>query len=409
MVQAVVGALAAYADEHGYRFWAPLAGTRSPHPRVGPPNIPVDFTEWLAEGYANEKNLFFRWLTDGQQVPPRSWFAACLDREQNPPGADALFNVPCDADDTALATVIQHLAFPGKVSSGATAGDDAVTALTGFRDIGRARADPHNRWIGPGTGAFLTWLRHEEHPTFANPEAGVIPLGVNNVCAVVNANVALALALTGNRRRPGYAECLALLARAIEQREWPEAGLYYPQRMTFPYAVTRAFRDGAAHEDPLPAAMRTLLVQLLEEQAAWGRRHPRRFGAFPGGEDVSDHLATALGVTALLNIGRPTAAAVGCGHEFDVAVRAGIRRLINCGYRRRPWHDTTRAVVGDVGAKVWEWDTGLFFASSYWDMAHWRSRAHVVGCVLEALVKYVLGFDLDPERTGGKRLALIEA
>ena len=132
--------------------------------------------------------------------------------------------------------------------------------------------------------------------------------------------------------------------------------------------------------------MRTLLGQLLEEQAAWRQCHPRRDGAFPGGDDRSDHLATALGVTALLNIGRPIANVIGRATEFDAAVRSGIRRLIRSGYRRRPWNETTLAALHDPHAVVWKWDTGLFFASSYWDMAHWRSRAYTVAVTLEALV-----------------------
>jgi hypothetical protein len=409
MLRLVAGALEAYRDGAAYRFWSPLQGDRRDDcPRVGPANIPLEFAESFARTYVRGRNPFIRWLVDGQRVPPRWWLDSCLDRNENPSGASALFNVPADADDTALAMTFLHL-FGCRGVEAKPADFSATRRLAEYRDLGRCRRDTHNHWIEPDSGAFLTWLRSEEKPTFACPAAGVMPLAVNNVCAVVNANVALALALTGERSMPGYRESLRLVAAAILRRAWPAAALYYPQRLMLPYAASRAYRDGGAREEPLPEAMRVVLLQLLDEQAGWARRHPRRAGAFPGGDDASDHLATALGVTALLNLGVETARAIGRATELEAAVKAGVRRLLEDGHRRRPWHPSTLATLGDRNATVWEWDSGLFFASSYWDMAHWRSRAYTAAMVLEALVKYVLGYDLGDAPGLSSRLLIIDA
>ena len=408
MLEGAARAATAYQNGGTSRFWSALPGTCSPFPRIGPPNIPVAFAEYMARHLTDPTGPLFRWLARRRQGVPRVWYRACFDPARNPAGADVLFNIAADADDTALGMILERIA-TGSAGPRTAREGAAIAALAAHRDIGRTRADVYNRWIGSDTGAFLTWLRSEDEPTFSNPELGVVPMCVNNVCVVVNANVVLALALTGATATPGYTDALRLIGHVIEHGTWPRAALYYPQRMMFPYAASRAFRDGGIREDPMPAAMRTLLGHLLDEQARWAVQHPRRRGAFPGGLDASDHLGTALGVSALLNVGRTTADAIGRGNDFDAALDAGVRRLLDTAYRRRCWHDTTRAAFGASGATVWEWDTGLFFASSYREMAHWRSRAYTVGAVLEALVKYALGIDADDAPLGQRRLALTDA
>jgi hypothetical protein len=114
-------------------------------------------------------------------------------------------------------------------------------------------------------------------------------------------------------------------------------------------------------------------------------------------------------LTAPLNRVGATARAIGRATELEAAVKAGVRRLLEDGRRRRPWHPSTLAALGDRNATVWEWDSGLFFASSYWDMAHWRSRAFTAAMALEALVKYVLGYDLGDAPGLSSRLLIIDA
>jgi hypothetical protein len=50
--------------------------------------------------------------------------------------------------------------------------------------------------------------------------------------------------------------------------------------------------------------------------------------------------------------------------------------------------------------------SGLFFAASFWDLAHWRSQSFTVAMVLEALTKYALAYDLDDSPAGVRRLKL---
>lgn len=390
-----------------YNFWAELPGVRGSTPRTGPLNIPVQMIEKLASAYLNPRfKGFFAFLCRGQQVPPPFWIEACLDREGNPTGADALFNIPNDADDTATAVAFQYLFAKRFPRDGVTPDRHALSLIQNYRDLDRTKEDGRDTWKGKNTGAFLTWMKDENRPTFEHPEEGVVPLAVNNVDAVVNCNAAFSVALNGLKNLPGYRDSLRLIVAAIRRKTWPEAGLYYPQNMIFPYAASRAFRDGGAREEGMDEAMGKLLADLLALQRDWARRFPDHAGAFPGGEDRSDHLATALGVTSLLNIGRDRASQAGLKEEFDQALQAGVAYLLKVKKLRSPINSSTGARFATKDGKVAIWDSGLFFSASYWDLGHWRSQAFTTAMVLEALTKFALAYDLDQSAFGARRIQL---
>ncbi len=379
-----------------YNFWAVLPGFRSEAPRTGPFNIPVSQLEMLAKAYLNPKFAkLFAVLARGQQTPPKYWLERCLNMNDNKTGADALFNIPNDADDTSTAVSFQqmyHARFPGSEIRPDFA---ALQRISEFRDVGRAREDGRDGWKGKDTGAFLTWLKDENKPVFDCPEIGIVPLGVNNVDVVVNSNVLFAMALTGRKDLPGYQECVTLIKNAADRHAWPEAGLYYPQNMIFPYAASRAYRDGSAREPEMKAAMQRIMRDLIVAQKDWGERNPTRRGAFPGGDDKSDHLASALAVTTLINIGRQNAIEAGLIDEYDRAVRSGIDYLVRQAIWEKAKNPETAGKFKTPGDKCATWLSGLFFAASFWDLAHWRSQAFTVAMVLEALTKYALAYDCD--------------
>jgi hypothetical protein len=397
----------------GYRFWTLLPPEEGAVPRAGPLNIPVaiaratasvslseTFSDFNAKSAGVPRGWLGRWFfwrfVDGAKsgyLLPRSWVESCLDPRLNPGGADALLNVPDDADDTALAAALWHTAAQRGVAVSPV--DTAVLAQFGrHRDQQRAKEDGRDRWKGTGTGAYLTWLASETDATFGAPQRGVIPLGVNNVDAVINANVVYALALTGQRHQPGYADALRVVLRAAQLRAWPAAGLYYPQPMMFPYAATRAFRDGGAQEPPMRAAMSCLLTDLITTQEAYGRAHPARRGGFPGGGDRSEALATALGLTAMLNIGISVARSCGLECRYRRAVDESAEHLLALRRAGIAHDDATRRVTG---ARVYWWRAGVVFASSYEDLAQWRSTAHTTAVALDALARYAMAYDLTPE------------
>lgn len=391
--------ISGYKRGGAYNFWAVLPGTSSGAPRTGPLNIPVKFTEGLARAYVNPRLAkFWKFFARNLSTPPKDWVVECLDEKANPTGADALFNIPNDSDDTSTAVAMQklHSLFCDPSCQHRRVDREALEDIQNHRDIDRPREDGRDSWKGKDTGAFLTWLRSEREPVFGAPAQGVVPLGVNNVDCVVNSNVLFSLGLNRMTDLPGYGDCIELLARAVELKAWPRAGLYYPQNMIFPYCLTRAWRDGEIDSDRLSGVMGKLLGDLLEEAREHGIRTGRK-GAFPGGEDRADHLSTALGLVSLLNIGRGVAEAGGLAERYDEAVEHAVDFLIAERRERKiEFSDTLGGALSGRGVRSrgYTWNSGLFFSASFWDLAHWRSQAFTVAVVTEALAKYVLAYDL---------------
>lgn len=391
--------LRSYQRGAAYNFWRVLPGWEGAQRRSGPLNVPMPLLRATAEAHRQPDYPAYRqalrsagisghdlplpplplWsllqlqTISRSRLPPVDWVEKCLDPAQNPTGVDAFFNIPNDADDTAAMAMLLQLS--GQPDP------RLLTRLSQFRDTGRDREDGRDSWKGKDSGAFLTWLADETRPTFGNVTEGVIPLGVNNVDVIVNANVIHAIALAGRRDLPGYHEAVRLVARCAMERHWPAAGLYYPQMMIFPYAAARAWREGPVREAPMAEAMPKLLHDLLDQQETFGRNHPLKQGAFPGGEDPTEALSTALGLAALLNLGEDTARALGEEHRYQVACDRAAAYLMRCARRH---------LRGGVS-----WESGLFFSSSFQDLAHWRSEAFSTAVAMEALAKYALHYERD--------------
>lgn len=388
-----------FKRNRSYNFWIEMDGVTGSSKRTGPYNIPMGFIEKLAQSYVDpDKADFWKKFGQGLDVPSRDWIVKIQDRQMNPSGVDAVFNIPNDADDTAIAVAMQKLNSRDlpEVKVDLT----ALKELLNHRDIKRSMEDSRDGWKGKDSGAFLTWLRDENLQTFSQPENGVIPLAANNVDCVVNANAIFSIALNGLQSFPGYEEASQLMLRAVEQGEWKrKCGLYYPQRMSFPYSVTRAYRDGGAQSPTMVTAMELLLKDLLDDQ--------RNDGSFSGGHDATLDLSTALGVVSLLNIGRSSADKLSLGGRYDRAIRNGIAFLLERRQRHALYNQETlehyarppQSLADETYETVrsrfgYSWKSGLFFSASFWDLAQWRSEAYTVSIVLEALAKYLMAYDL---------------
>jgi hypothetical protein len=389
--QAVAG-LADYKRGDAYSFWAEIAGETSSAPRTGPLNIPIHEVRRIAVLLSYPLYPIIKVYTVGMDVNVETWIRQVLNRRKNPYGFDSAFNIPNDADDTAMVVAIQKLHSLLQPQDNIKPDLSALKVLTRFRDLGRVKHERRNARIGiTETGAFLTWLKDENLDVFSAPEKGIIPLGVNNVDCVVNANALFSLALNGAHKWAGFEDARKMLVTIVSARAWTDVcDLYYPQSMMLPYALTRAFREGRLFDDPaMRKSMGIVLRDLLEMQ--------ENGGAFPGGKDKTLHLSTALATNALLNIGGVIAHDENLFDEYQSAVAKAIRFLLS-GRRHHQLMFSGNSKSGpdnSVRNSGFKWDSGLFFAGTYGDLAQWRSEAYTTAIVLEALVKFVLAYDLN--------------
>lgn len=386
-----------------YNFWPRL--DRNPL-FVAPANISIDRSVPLAYSYANPHHKFiWKRITRGLDFPGPEWIYEILDTVKNPYGIDMFFNIPDDADDTGGEIAVQKIKTQLR---GCYPQDDFfrnpdnffvdTTALEQFqyyRDINRQgkKDDPRNYWKEKNSGAFFTWLKHDTLPLFSQPEKGEIPLGYNNVDAVVNANILLALGLMNRKDYPGYHDAARLLLISIEKHSWPDCALYYPNTLIFPYSVSRAYRDG--NNGVLRDGMKKLLKDVLKLQHNYYKNKRKNRGAFPGGIDNNDYLSTALGLSTLLNIGIDIAKEEGLEKEYSQTVDNAVQYLIK---NRKKAHIKNKDAFSEftsVPEYSYRWSQGIFFSSSYKDLAVWRSEAYTNAMVLEALAKYILGYDYD--------------
>ncbi len=412
MLEASQKRIRSYKRGSAFNFWPkqpPYYGTSS---RTGPLNIWIQLAEKMVRVYTHPKlDKKVQEISGQMSVPSNEWAKRCLDTTENPNGADALFNLPNDADDSSMALSLQHMhhEYTGKKKA---ASSKAAQEILKFRDLKRDKSDGFDQWKGKDTGAFLTWLKDENTPTFKQANQGVIPGGKNNVDIVVNANVLFALSLLGMDKSPGFKNSCELLAKAIDEKQWPYAGLYYPQLMMFPYAVTRAIREGNIQHKTLLKSRTKLLKDIL----AYQQQDSPELIYFPGDAEAyvpetSHHLSTALGLNALLNLGEEVATQADLLEDYQRCIKGNIAYLLNVAkYKRCEFKSTRKAfLAGRQDKIIATWEDGLFFSSTYWDVCHWRSSAISNACVLEALSKYLMLYDIESKHNHSqpyKRLSI---
>ena len=122
------------------------------------------------------------------------------------------------------------------------------------------------------------------------------------------------------------------------------------------------------------------------------RQRPDCGGAFPSDPYGNCHYSTALGLAALLNLGLGTARTAGCERRFLTAVDKAAIFLLRTRQLIKPGRDNFSGLFGKIRPAFWA--SGIIYTSSLQPMAHWRSHSQCTALVLEALSKYILGYDL---------------
>jgi len=379
-----------------YNFWPKQTPVYGKTQRTGPLNIWIEIANSVIQILTSPRTKFLSGgLNSKLALPTFTWLAHCLDEDLNPNGSDAIFNVANDAEDSSAALAFEYLFNDKKFISKEM--ELVIKEIINHRDIDRDDIEntPFEAWKGINTGAYLTWLKKESSNPFSYAENGLIPTGKNNIDIVVNANVFFTLSLLGKTDSQGYQDCEKLLCRAVNEKSWPGAGLYYPQQMMFPYAFTRAIHDGGARSTQLLHCQEKLLLDVLALAKNPNNKKLRHFFYFEGGLDESTHLSTALGLTALLNMGEETAKRIKKLEMYQKVVEGCVEYLLaEVQYKRCRFQTTQVKFSANRSAKfVAHWEDGLFFGPVHSDLCHWRSQAVTHASVLEAFAKYLLTVD----------------
>lgn len=286
-----------------------------------------------------------------------------------------IFDIANDADDTAAYYVMALKSGVSGVSK------DFPNIFVPWVDKNRVRKDDReSSWKPEGTGAYMTWLTDEDKPHNKQPVAFAL---ANNVDCLVLGNVLYAIGLNakingGDASPPGQAESCALARDVIEKKSYPNCALYYPPQWLFPYAISRAFRDGGT--ECLAPSMGSLTTSILAAQAADGSWNDTgSYANLPNDVNSQEKefrgdarsYSTALNLITLLNVGAshwPDRDATGA------AIEKGISFLLS-------------NIVTEDGKEFWQ--GGVFFSSSYQAIARWKSRPYTTAVVLEAMIKYL--------------------
>ncbi|MCK9411037.1 MAG: hypothetical protein M0Q53_01975 [Prolixibacteraceae bacterium] len=190
-----------------------------------------------------------------------------------------LFNIFNDADDSAEAfrsvSLYNKICKLNGLSDRMVWKPDSIGwVFNKYRDIDRSHINYYNFYNahGKNTGAFLTWFGNERYSTFLFPERKDhnLPLGINDIDCVVNANVLTSLAEYGEENSKEAKQALNWIFKMVEKEKCNSCGYYYPSCFSLFYALSKAISKGVAvREDVIQKAINQM-VNSQKIDGSWG-------------------------------------------------------------------------------------------------------------------------------------------
>lgn len=296
-------------------------------------------------------------------------------------------NIPEDADDTSLGYAAEcfHQKILG-LHDTSNITNNAIPALFDtYIDSNRRNMHLYNFINGNDcrTGAYLTW--HAKEPAFkvhstlkefiqnilffipgsmAHPYAykPYLPYGCNDLDAVVNCNVLYCLSI--NNVLPYAASAnnaIAFIEKKAKRKKYDRAGVYYPNRYHFPYAVAKAY---ASDITALKNSAYYILSFLLRTQKKDGSWHAMKK---LNKKDILQ--STIYAVHALINIGNIE------GNHSKNAIENGLRYILKHSIFEKDYC---------------YWKGGVFFSGGtvIRSILTWKSDAYTTAIFLQALSNY---------------------
>jgi hypothetical protein len=382
-----------------YNFWISNYNKKCEYNYISPVNIPLWIVNFRKSVNKLAQRFGFNSFHESEII--QEWVDKVYDAKENKYGSKAIFNIPNDADDTSLALALQMKFQKEYNNKEAFISSENFKVFSNYRDLNRIKTDSHNKHLPKNTGAFLTWFKDENLKVFSSPGSGVLPLGVNNIDLVVNCNVLFAIALAGIQTIAGYKESLELISTVITENIWNKTCLYYPESLWFPYALSRAVRDGGLQDPNIDSALPLLLRQLLENNSyGYDAENPEIIKS-----NDKKILATALKLTALLNIGDKYAEIIGLKNAYSDTIVASVQYLLD----HMKASDSSGCFKKNDRTKNFQiyWKSDVLFSSSVQQLAYWYSDALTTSLVLESLTKYALEYDRNLIVKDQKKLKLL--
>ncbi len=385
---------------YGYNFWLKRPLSNHNISVSSPLNIPIWMID-IRKRFSDATNIGKLPEFDESDLLD-AWMDRIYNKKENAWGGTALFNVPNDSDDTSLAMILKMKFFQ---TYGLTLheGDSlALFMLAKYRDTDRYEKDRHNQHLSNETHAFLTWHRHEHNPLFSEPEAGVLPLAINNIDLVVNSNILRALGMANLKHLRGFDESLSVISALAHGGLWKKCLLYYPEALWLPYSFAKAVREGNIQSEIAINTLITLMRDMLQEKRLFEIQHPDVYGAFPPSDSVSFSLSTALGLNALIYMGEEIAQEAGLVEYYRTSIDNAVAFLVK--HKRN-------AGISKLGPQVMHttnyWPSGPIFSSSIKQLASWYSNALTTALAVEALSHVIQNTGSSPYQAAPEALHLV--
>ena len=263
---------------------------------------------------------------------------------------------------------------------------DLSKVFENYKDSARENQHYYNLCYGNllNTGAYKTWRGEEEvFPGWNIPRVLVnnalfllpvstayphaykpyMPYGANDVDAVVNANILSTLAQNGTQlKTTGIKAAADFITLKTKHEAWNTAGIYYPNRYHFHYAVIRAKYKGALHLDTAVAQMERHLSKSQHKDGSYESRVR---------VNKRDKVqSTAYALNALLKLGNP----------FGTAREDNIHKALH--YLLLQSYSQSNAIC---------WEGGVFFSGGtvIRNILVWKSDAYTTALIVESLSMYL--------------------
>ncbi len=292
-------------------------------------------------------------------------------------------NIMDDNDDTAQGwlAILNY-----KKLNGDSLKEDISKIFENHRDSARQNMHYYNLCYGNdlNTGAYKTWRGEEEifpgwniprvltnnalflfpiSTAYPHAYKPYMPYGANDVDAVVNANILTTLGENNSLEKTVGSKAAAdFITTKTKKGAWNTAGIYYPNRYHFHYAVLRAKQKGANYLDSAASKIeRHLLKSQLEDGSYNSRIRVNKRDKIQ---------STAYALNALLKLGNPF------GTPREIHINKALHYLLLQCYRQKD------AIC---------WEGGVFFSGGtvIRNILVWKSDAYTTALIAESLSMYL--------------------